>query len=281
VALSDRALEVYYEEAGEGTPVVLVGGFTSTAATWRFQIPALAQRHRVLVPENRGSGRTRVVGDDDGSRSVWGWATDLLAFLDALGLDRVHLAGCSMGGRIVQAFACRWPDRLLSLSLLCAAPGGEHAVAGDPEIAAAVALGSRPDATLVQQQAAVAAVLHPDTPGRSPDTVRAFLDLRAVEAHTAEELARRTEAMTAPFSVWDELGVLAVPTLVITGEADQLLPPENSRRLTARIPGARLVLVPGGGHVFFVEQPDATNRELLAHFAAAELGPGAGSSPGK
>jgi pimeloyl-ACP methyl ester carboxylesterase len=273
VALRGRALEVYYEEAGEGTPVVLVGGFTSTAATWRFQVAALAERHRVLVPENRGSGRTRVVGDDDGSRSVWGWATDLLAFLDALQLDRVHVAGCSMGGRIVLAFACRWPDRLRSLSLLCASPGDEHAVAGDPKIAAAVAVGSRPDATPEQQQAAVAAVFHPDTPARRPETVQAFLELRAVEAHTAEELAQRTAAMTAPFSVWDELGVLAVPTLVITGEADQLLPPENSRRLAAQIPGARLELVAGGGHVFFVEQPDATNRELLAHFATAELEP--------
>jgi pimeloyl-ACP methyl ester carboxylesterase len=276
VALSDPALEVYYEEAGEGTPVVFVGGFTSTAATWRCQVPALADRHRVLVPENRGSGRTRVVGEDNGSRSVWGWATDLLAFVDALQLDRVHVAGCSMGGRIVQAFACRWPDRLLSLSLLCASPGGEHAVAGDPEVAAAVAVGSRPDATLEQQRAAVAAMFHPDTPARAPDTVRAFQELREVEAHTAEELVRRTQAMTAPFSVWDELGVLGVPALVITGEADQLLPPENSRRLAARIPRARLVLVPGGGHLFFMEQPEATNRELLAHFAAAELGGGGG-----
>ena len=75
--------------------------------------------------------------------------------------------------------------------------------------------------------------------------------------------------MTAPFSVWDELGRLSVPTLVITGEADRLLPPENSRRLATHIPNARLVLVKGGGHVFFAEQPDVTNQELLKHFAAS------------
>ncbi len=270
VALPERALDVYYEESGTGAPVVLIGGFTSTAATWRHQVPALAVHHRVVAPENRGSGRTRVVGPDDGGRSVWGWAEDLLALLDALELERVHLAGCSMGGRIVSAFACRWPDRLFSLALLCSSPGDAHAVAGDPAIAGAVAAGSNPDATPEQRAEAEAAVFHRDTPAHRPEVMRSFREIRASEPHSTAELAHRSAAMTAPFSVWDELGALSVPTLVITGEDDRLLPHENSRRLAERIPGARLVLVEGGGHVFFVEQPDTTNRELLEHFASTD-----------
>ena len=269
LSLPERSLDMYYEMAGSGEPVVLIGGFTSTVSTWRLQVPVLSEHYCVITPENRGSGRTRVIGDDDGSRSVWGWAEDLHGFLDALGLDRVHLAGCSMGGRIVQAFASRWEDRLLSLSLLCASPGDAHAVAGDPQVTSALAPGSVPGATAEDHASAAAAVFHPDTLVRRPDAIREFLEIRELEPHSAEELANRTAAMTAPFSVWDELGRLSVPTLVITGEADRLLPPENSRRLAEHIPNAHLVLVEGGGHVFFVEQPDVTNQELLKHFAAS------------
>jgi pimeloyl-ACP methyl ester carboxylesterase len=259
---------MYYEEAGSGQPVILVGGFTSTVATWRFQVLALAERYRVITPENRGSGRTRVVGADDGQRSVWQWADDLLAFVDALDLRHIHLAGCSMGGRIVQAFAVGNPNRLVSLALLCSSPGGEHAVAGDPAVTATLAPASIPGASTETVASAAAALFHPRTLTEHPEAVLTFLEDRAVEPHSAAELASRAAAMAAPFSIWDDLGRLSVPTLVITGEADQLLPPANSRRLADRIPGARLVLVEGGGHLFFMEQPDTTNKELLRHFAA-------------
>jgi alpha-beta hydrolase superfamily lysophospholipase len=94
-------IRIYYEEEGSGPPVVLVGGLTSTVETWGLQRPALAEFYRVIMPDNRGSGRTRVP-DDEGHRSIDGFAADLLALLDGLELSRVHLVGASMGGLIVQ-----------------------------------------------------------------------------------------------------------------------------------------------------------------------------------
>ena len=91
------SIEIYYEARGEGPPVILIGGLTSTAAVWGLQIPALASRYQVITPDNRGSGRTRLTSDD-GVRTPARFAGDVLALIDGLELDRVHLAGASMGG---------------------------------------------------------------------------------------------------------------------------------------------------------------------------------------
>ena len=108
------SIEIYYEDhgedhgedRGEGGPLVLVGGITSTADVWGLMVPSLAERHRVVTADNRGSGRTRVA-EDDGERTPERFAGDLLALIDALELDTIHLVGASMGGMIVQEFALR------------------------------------------------------------------------------------------------------------------------------------------------------------------------------
>ena len=107
-------------------PVVLIGGLSSTVETWGRLAELLAQRYRVIRPDNRGSGRTRI-DPDDGDRSMPAFAGDVRGLLDALGLDRVHLVGASMGGMIVQQFAVTWPERLLSLTIACSHCGGAAA----------------------------------------------------------------------------------------------------------------------------------------------------------
>ncbi len=126
---SSGPIEIYYEDQGD--PVVLIGGLTAVAEYWGLQIPALAERYRVIAPDNRGSGRTLVL-DDDGVRSTELFAADLLALIDGLGLERVHLIGQSMGGMIVQTFALAHPDRLRFLVIASVGPGGSDQVtAGD------------------------------------------------------------------------------------------------------------------------------------------------------
>src|SRR6188508_3002278 len=111
-------LRLWYEQQGSGEPVVLIGGLSSTIETWGPIADLLAQRYRVIRPDNRGSGRTRLE-PDSGDRSMAAFAGDLLHLLDGLGLARVHLVGASMGGMIVQQFAVTWPERLLSLTIAC------------------------------------------------------------------------------------------------------------------------------------------------------------------
>jgi pimeloyl-ACP methyl ester carboxylesterase len=258
-------IEIYYEEAGAGTPVVLIGGLTSTVEVWGRQVPALATRHRVVTPDNRGSGRTRVAGDD-GVRAPERFAGDVLALLDRLGLERVHLFGASMGGVIVQAFALRWPERLRSLVIACSTPGGPNAVAAAPEVIQALVAGSAEGAPPEAARAALGVVFHPGSFAARPDAVAFYEGTKRAWPHAVAEIARRAAGI-AGFDAWEGLASLAVPTLVLTGADDRLVPPENSRRLAARIPGAELCVIPESAHVFFVEQPDATNRALLEFFA--------------
>jgi aminoacrylate hydrolase len=109
-------------------------------------------------------------------------------------------------------------------------------------------------------------LFHPSSLEGKPEAVKFYVETKRALPHNSDELARRVRGIGS-FDVFDALPGLSVPTLVVTGSHDRLVPPENAHRLAARIPGAELAVVEGGGHVFYVEQPEATNRALLDFFA--------------
>jgi len=259
------AVELYYEDSGEGVPIVLVGGLTSTVEIWVQQVPALAERHRVVCPDNRGSGRTRVE-DDDGVRTLERWAADLELLLDGLGLERVHLVGASMGGMIVQEFALTRPDRLRSLVVMCTTPGGDHGVPVPPETLGALVAGQAPDATPEAQEASLRAIAHSVSFERCPERLERYRADKDAWTHSPEELAQRQRGM-AGWQSYDRLPELRVPTLVMTGDGDVLVPPGNSELLAGRIPGAELRTFPDTGHLFMIESPHEVNAALLEFFA--------------
>jgi 3-oxoadipate enol-lactonase len=254
-------IDIYYEDRGKGDPLVLVGGITSTADVWGLMVPTLAERHRVVTADNRGSGRTRVA-DDDGVRTPERFAADVLALIDALELDTIHLAGASMGGMIVQEFALRHPDRLRSLTIMCSTFGGPNGVQATPEVMTAMFKGSQAGASEADRLAALATQMHPDTPQKRGDRLAFYESTKRAHPHTAEELARRAKGLGS-FDVYQRLEELKLPTLVMAGTHDILIPSENARLLAQRISGARLELIEDSGHIFFVEQPDATSAALL------------------
>lgn len=258
-------IEIYWQKSGQGEPVILVGGLTSTLEVWGRQTPVLAAHHCVISFDNRGSGRTRTP-TDDGVRTPQRFAGDVLALLDGLHLTRVHLVGASMGGMIVQEFALAHPSRLRSLTVCCSSFGGKNAVVAAPEVVRAMIEGSAEGASPEALRAGMEVLFHPDSLKGECDALNFYVGTKRAFPHTPEEIARRLTGI-ASFDVFDALPRLTVPTLVLTGSHDRLVPPENSHRLAARIPGAQLTVIEGGGHVFFVEQPEAANRALLDFFA--------------
>ena len=258
---NEGSIEIYYEERGSGESLVLIGGISSTAEVWHYQVEPLAERYRVITPDNRGSGRTRVA-IDDGVRHPERFAGDVLALLDGLEIERVHLVGASMGGVIVQEFALRHPERLATLTIACSSPGGTHAVQASAEVVQKMMAGSAADAPKEVRRGALEVVVHPDTPSLRREAFAFYARSKEEHPHPAEEIARRAVGI-AGFDAWERLPALALPTLVLTGSHDVLVPPENSRRLAARIPGAELAVIEEAGHIFFAEQPEATNRLLL------------------
>ncbi len=265
------AIEIYYEEQGRGEPVVLIGGGSSTAEVWGYQVPALAARNRVITPDNRGSGRTRVE-DDDGVRTPARFAGDVLALLDALALERAHLVGASMGGMIAQEFALRHPDRTASLVIACSSFCVPPAVAAGEEVSRAWFSGSAEGASPEQVRAAVEVLVHPETREKRKERLDFYLSTKVRHPHSAEELVRRAIGL-ASFDVHDRLAELRVPTLVLAGSHDVLMPPENARLLARRIQAAEIQTIDEAGHMFFIEQPDASNRLLLDFLGRHPLKP--------
>jgi len=260
----DGEIEIYYEDDGAGEPVVLIGGFTSTAEVWNAQVPALSAKYRVLRPDNRGSGRTRLI-QDDGGRSMARFAGDVCALLDALKLDRVHLCGASMGGMIVQEFAARYPGRLRSLVVACSHPGGELKINPDPEVMVEFGRGSAGTATEAERTRTLEIVFHPRALDEMADAVAEYGAAKIDFPHSPEELGQRSLGV-AQFDVSDRLASIPVPTLVICGSDDLIVPPENSRRIQAALPDAEWITVSNAGHVFFAQAPDACNAAFLRFF---------------
>jgi len=220
------------------------------------QLEGLADVARVVAPDLPGHGRTGGAVP----RSIAESADFVARFLDAVGIDRVVIGGHSMGGGIALRFALDHPDRVIGLALigtgarLRVLPRLLELLATDPPAGLDLLMGM---ALAAAAPADLRATLHRQTAANPEGVVLG--DLRACDAFDA--LARVAE--------------IAVPTLALCGEEDQLTPPKYARHFGERIPGARVVIVPGAGHYVQVEQPDATTaalRDLVTTVASARAG---------
>jgi pimeloyl-ACP methyl ester carboxylesterase len=253
--ITNQGAKIYWDEQGQGAPVLLIMGLGATSDWWWRTRPVLAKQFRTIAFDNRGVGRSDV---PPGPYPIPLMASDAAAVLDAAGVARSHLLGVSMGGMIAQEFALQYPDRTLSLVLGCTSPGGPNAVRA--EAAAIQMLTGRAGMTPEEAERAVIPFIYdPATPRQ-----RIEEDL-AIHRPWYPTPAGYTAQLQGIF-VWqafDRLGQISAPTLVIHGEADRLIPAENARLIASRIPGARLVLIPEANHLFTTDQPEAAHAALL------------------
>jgi pimeloyl-ACP methyl ester carboxylesterase len=214
---------------------------------WRRNIPRLAQRLRVVAFDFRGNGRS---DPPPGPVSIAMLAQDTLGLLDHLGIDRAHFYGQSMGGLVGQLLAVEHPHRLRSLILGCSHPGGRHTIRTQARVAK-----DRPWEALYSPGFAEA---HPEHVAE---------DLRAGIPQPPDARRRQWEAVRS-FDLYDRLPEIRVPTLIIHGTEDRLVHPDNARVLGERIPGSRLVLLKGAGHVYHSEQPEEADGAVLEFIAS-------------
>ena len=252
----DGAEIVWYDDGlATGEAVLLIMGLGYPAAMWHRTVPALADRYRVLRPDNRGAGRTGdVVGDP---YPVEAMAADAVAVLDAAGVQRAQVVGLSMGGLIAQELALSHPDRVRSLALLSTHAGAADAV-WDQEALALLAdrgqLGLRAAA-----EASVPFNYAPDTPR---ELIEQDWAVRFPLASTAQGYVNQLVGSSA-WSGLDRLPSLRVPTLVVAGALDRLVPPANGVLLADAIPGAELVVVDGANHLLGTDRETEVNALLV------------------
>jgi pimeloyl-ACP methyl ester carboxylesterase len=255
-----NGLRLYYEwhGASDGTPVVLVMGLGGDTTAWPLQLAALAPRHRVLVFDNRGAGRSDA---PDVTYTTGGMAGDLLALLAGLGVERAHLLGLSLGGAIAQEAALRAPERFVSLQL--------HATwAGPHPYFQALVHAVRTARLQLDREGFYRALsvwlFTPACFATQPELIETVVQAATHHAHPMPTYAylRQTEAVLA-HDARDRVHLIRCPTLVATGGQDLITPPLLADELASRIPGARLATLPGVGHGALWEAPAMFNRLCL------------------
>ncbi len=255
--------ELYYESRGDGESLVLVPGFASGAWSWRWQVEDLARDFRVVTFDPRGVARSRL--KEGASVSIAEIADDISSLLDGLKIEAAHVLGISFGGFVAQEFALRHPEKLKKLVLASTSFGGPNHVAPPMEVLAAF---SATDGLNSPER-----IRKYMTMGFSPgfvqdhaDVVDEFCTLRERNA-VPEEVYRQQLDSAVTFNAEDRIGEIMAETLVLTGDKDAVVPPQNSENLAKAISGAKLRTIKGGGHMAFVEQAGEFNaivREFLA-----------------
>jgi 3-oxoadipate enol-lactonase len=258
---------IWWDQSGTGDPVLLIMGHAYGADMWHRTAPELAASYRVIRFDNRGAGRS---SDPPGPYPVPLMADDALAVLDAASAASAHVYGVSMGGAIALQLALDHPSRVRSLILGCTAASAE---------------GASRDALLTRIRTLLpAAVLNrmaskllygPDTPAS-----RRAEDHQIVRRTRSSGRGRRGQITgLASFDVTSRLAEIHVPTLIMHGAQDRIVPVASAQRLADDIAGARLVIFPGAGHAYITDATQAANEEVL-RFLAGIPGPAGRSRTG-
>jgi 3-oxoadipate enol-lactonase len=250
-------VELHYEARGSGEPsLLLMGGIPAVAGDWASLAEPLSARRRVIAYDNRGSGESTVTPGPYTTRQL---AADGVALLDALGIERADVFGMSLGGMIAQELAIGWPDRVRKLVLGCTHAGVAHAARMPRPTGQAFAMQTDDWAERMRALAPFAFARAVDGQLQS-----AFIEKKSRDAQQPAGYAAQIQAVLDHDS-YERLPQIGAPTLILTGDDDQVIPGESSDVLHERIPGSRLEVVSGSGHLFFIERPEET-VELLESF---------------
>lgn len=247
-----------HDDAGAGTPVVLLHGFPHTRHLWDAQCNALAPHCRVVAPDLRGFGASAALADR-APLTMARHADDVAALLDALGIDRAIIAGLSMGGYATLAFWHRHRDRVRALVLL-----DTRASADTPAVrvrrAATIEL-AHAEGALAVADAQIASSLGATTRRTHPALVHRVRDMMATVS--AATMIAAQEGMLARDDVTAWLDDIDVPTLLVVGDEDVITPAKEMRAMHDRIPGSALETIEHAGHLTPVEQPEHVSAALL------------------
>jgi pimeloyl-ACP methyl ester carboxylesterase len=253
--------EIHGPDEPAGSPpehastLVLLEGMGGDIPGWRRNIPHLSRGHRVVAYDFRGNGRSDA---PDEPITMTTFVDDTIALVDDQASAPVHVYGQSFGGMVAQELTLTHPGRVRSLVLGCTTAGPAHTVPVAPR---AKVPKDRPYLALYSEAFA----------RDHPDHVAEDILVGSQQPQAAHASRRQWEAMQA-WSSYSRLGDISCPTLILHGTEDRLVAVGNARLLADRIPGARLHLLEGAGHVYHSEQPDAADEAVLAFLAEVDRG---------
>src|SRR6202166_3055624 len=261
--VENQGARIYWDEQGHGAPVLLIMGLSYPSYMWHRTRAVLAAHYQTIAFDNRGVGRSDV---PSGPYPIALMASDAAAVLDAAGIESAHLFGVSMGGMIAQEFALQYPKRVRSLILGCTAAGGPHA--GRAEAAVMETL-LRQGMTPEESREAITPFIYP--PATPRGRINEDMAIRMKWYPTPQGYAGQLQGIFG-WEAYSRIAQITVPTLVIHGETDRLIPAANAKLIAERIPGARLVLIPHASHIFETDQPAVAHQAILEFLDARHDG---------
>jgi pimeloyl-ACP methyl ester carboxylesterase len=239
-----------YRESGSGFPLIFINGFASTMDMWNPPVLGKISKHfRVIIFDNRGTGYSG--SSDDQPLSIPLLARDTANLMNTLGISSAHVLGHSMGACIAQELAFNFPEKINRLILVsgeCREPGSRQI---RPEILAQLMDKS---GTIQDIANRMFSLLFPPS-WLSTHNPWDYCP-EVYEITREENVARQASAFLAWTGSSGRLGNIRSQTLVVTGNEDAIIPPENSRIMSDQIPGSHLVEIPDAGHGLMYQFPD-------------------------
>lgn len=254
--MTKRKTILHHQIRGKGPTLLLLNGLGLSSEAWEPQMAALSDTLRLLAPDNRGSGRSELGG---GPCTIADMAGDVISLLDALGLDRVHVLGLSMGGLIAQELALRHPKRVRSLILVATAarlpPMTRHVIDVWSRM---VQHGVDTELFLREQFGWV----FTDHLLEQREVVDGMIAMVRTWPFSAPGFMTQVKACLGHDAV-DRVPAILVPSLVLVGREERLIPIPASEELASLLPNARLKILEEGGHGFAAECAGAFNQAVL------------------
>jgi len=266
--LHQRDFSIAYSDSGQGFPLLFVHGYPLNRRMWEPQLQGLADIAHVLAPDLRGHGESEVV---PGPYSVDLFADDLAAFLDALGIrQKIVLCGLSMGGYIAFAFYRKYAARLAGLILTATraasdTPQARLARDQSAELARQQGVDAIVDAMLPKLLAPITSQTRPEL----VEQVRQIMATTSLEALLGDLVALKERPDSTP-----TLAEIQIPTLLLPGAQDQIIPLQEAQAMHAAIRGSVLEVIPQAGHLPNLENPAAFNAAVhlfLNHLKPTEM----------
>lgn len=260
-----NGIDIFYRRTGAGEPLLLISGLGGHSGGWALNQPEFAKHFDTIAHDNRGAGQTSA---PDEPYTIRGMADDAAAMLDELGIARAHVVGVSMGGMVAQELAINYPDKVGRLVIACS-----RARASQLRRTIAVAQRALWEAGVPRE--AITAIQQPwgSTPQVLQDEQLPMdaLALQAADPYLIQPHAylRQLDA-TIEHDTYDRLGQVKSPTLALVGSEDVLTPPFESEEIARLIPGAKLRILPRGGHGFSREYPAQFSRAVLQFLQARD-----------
>jgi pimeloyl-ACP methyl ester carboxylesterase len=264
--INSNGIQIAYQRSGTGIPLVLIAGVGYGSWFWHKLVPLLEDQFEVITFDNRGSGES---DKPPGPYTVPMMAADTNGLLDALDIAEAYIFGHSLGGFIAQEMAVSRPDLLGKLVLASTNHGGQNVIPITSEALQVLTNRDGEPMELIKRGITIATA--PGFADNNPQIVQELIKYRftnpvPAEQYQAQVMAGAGMATLTNEQVIERMASIKVPVLIMFGEHDQVVPPDNAQMMADKLPNASIHILPQVGHIFPIENPPQTAEVIVEFF---------------